>query len=89
MGRNMFGPIRDDWDPSWRGWWGEDPPYHAPVVVLTHHPRDPLTMQGGTTFTFVTDGIHAPSTRHARRRVIATSPSPVAPPRSTSISPPA
>jgi dihydrofolate reductase len=57
MGRNMFGPIRGDWEPGWRGWWGEDPPYHAPVFVLTHHPRDPLTMQGGTTFTFVTDGI--------------------------------
>jgi dihydrofolate reductase len=59
MGRNMLGPIRDDWDLSRRGWWGETPPYHAPVFVLTHHPRDPLTMQGGTTFTFVTDGIHA------------------------------
>jgi dihydrofolate reductase len=59
MGRNMLGPIRDEWDLSWQGWWGEDPPYHAPVFVLTHHPRDPLTMQGGTTFTFVTDGIHA------------------------------
>jgi dihydrofolate reductase len=59
MGRNMFGPIRGDWDRSWRGWWGEDPPYHAPVFVLTHHPRDPLTMQGGTTFTFVTGGIGA------------------------------
>jgi dihydrofolate reductase len=54
-----FGPIRGDWDPSWRGWWGEDTPYHGPVFVLTHHPRDPLTMQGGTTFTFITDGIHA------------------------------
>jgi dihydrofolate reductase len=59
MGRNMFGPIRGDWDHSWWGWWGEDPPYHAPVFVLTHHPRQPLTMRGGTTFTFVTDGIHA------------------------------
>jgi dihydrofolate reductase len=59
MGRNMFGPIRGDWDRSWTGWWGEDPPYHAPVFVLTHHPRDPVTMQGGTTFTFVTDGIHS------------------------------
>jgi dihydrofolate reductase len=59
MGRNMFGPIRDGWDLSWRGWWGEDPPYHAPVFVLTHHSRDPLTMQGGTTLTFVTDGIDA------------------------------
>src|SRR4030095_15577683 len=60
MGRNMFGPIRGEWDDlSWTGWWGEDPPYHAPVFVLTHHPRDPVTMQGGTTFTFVTDGIHS------------------------------
>jgi dihydrofolate reductase len=59
MGRNMFGPIRGDWDLSWKGWWGDEPPYHAPVFVLTHHPRPPLTMQGGTTFTFVTDGIDA------------------------------
>ena len=59
MGRNMFGPVRGDWDLDWRGWWGENPPYHAPVFVLTHHPRDPLTVQGGTTFTFVTDGINS------------------------------
>jgi dihydrofolate reductase len=59
MGRNMFGPGRGDWDLDWQGWWGEDPPYHAPVFVLTHHPREPLTMQGGTTFTFVTDGIES------------------------------
>jgi dihydrofolate reductase len=59
MGRNMFGPIRGEWDLSWRGWWGEDPPYHGPVFVLTHHPREPLEMQGGTTFYFVTDGIEA------------------------------
>jgi dihydrofolate reductase len=59
MGRNMFGPIRGEWDTGWTGWWGDDPPYHAPVFVLTHHPREPLTMQGGTTFTFVTDGIHS------------------------------
>jgi dihydrofolate reductase len=56
MGRNMFGPGRGAWDLAWTGWWGEDPPYHAPVFVLTNHPREPLTMQGGTTFTFVTDG---------------------------------
>jgi dihydrofolate reductase len=56
MGRNMFGPGRGEWDLDWKGWWGDDPPYHAPVFVLTHHPRDPLTMQGGTTFTFVTGG---------------------------------
>jgi len=59
MGRNMFDPGRGAWDPDWRGWWGEDPPYHAPVFVLTHFPREPLTMEGGTTFTFVTDGIES------------------------------
>jgi dihydrofolate reductase len=59
MGRNMFGPVRGAWDRDWRGWWGEDPPYHAAVFVLTHHPREPLAMQGGTTFTFVTDGIES------------------------------
>jgi dihydrofolate reductase len=60
MGRNMFGPIRGDWgDEDWRGWWGPEPPYHHPVFVLTHHPRDPLPMEGGTTFHFVTDGIEA------------------------------
>lgn len=58
MGRNMFGPIRGPWlDESWRGWWGENPPYHHPVFVLTHHPREPLEMEGGTTFSFVNDGI--------------------------------
>jgi dihydrofolate reductase len=57
MGRNMFGPVRGGWDEEWTGWWGEEPPYHGPVFVLTHHPREPLTMKGGTTFTFVTDGI--------------------------------
>lgn len=56
MGRNMFGPIRGAWTGDWRGWWGEHPPYHAPVFVLTHHPREPLVMDGGTTFHFVTDG---------------------------------
>jgi dihydrofolate reductase len=59
MGRNMFGPGRGDWDLDWKGWWGDEPPYHGPVFVLTHHPREPLTMQGGTTFTFVTDGIES------------------------------
>jgi dihydrofolate reductase len=60
LGRNMFGPVRGDWgDESWRGWWGENPPYHTPVFVLTHHPRAPLEMAGGTSFHFVTDGIHA------------------------------
>lgn len=60
MGRNMFGPVRGPWpDESWRGWWGDDPPYHVPVFVLTHHARDPVEMAGGTTFHFVTDGIEA------------------------------
>jgi dihydrofolate reductase len=59
MGRNMFGPIRGQWDGDWRGWWGEEPPYHAPVFVLTHHPRDAIEMAGGTTFHFVTEGFGA------------------------------
>jgi dihydrofolate reductase len=59
MGRNMFGPVRGEWDLDWRGWWGDDPHYHAPVFVLTDHQRDPVTMRGGTTFTFVTDGINS------------------------------
>ena len=60
MGRNMFGPVRGSWpDESWRGWWGENPPFHHPVFVLTHHPREPLQMQGGTTFHFVSDGIES------------------------------
>ncbi|MFC5605490.1 dihydrofolate reductase family protein [Variovorax soli] len=60
LGRNMFGPVRGPWpDDSWKGWWGTNPPYHCPVFVLTHHARDPIDMEGGTTFHFVTDGIHA------------------------------
>ena len=60
LGRNMFGPIRGAWpDESWRGWWGENPPYHTPTFVLTHHARPPLEMKGGTVFHFVTDGIHS------------------------------
>ncbi|MEU8142647.1 dihydrofolate reductase family protein [Nonomuraea sp. NPDC048901] len=59
MGRNMFGPGRDAWDMDWNGWWGDEPPYHAPVFVLTHHPREPLPMKGGTVFNFVTEGIEA------------------------------
>jgi dihydrofolate reductase len=59
MGRHMFCPDRGEWDLDWRGWWGEDPPYHAPVFVLGHREREPLEMQGGTTFHFVTDGIEA------------------------------
>jgi dihydrofolate reductase len=59
LGRNMFGPIRGEWpDDSWKGWWGENPPYHCEVFVLTHYPRTSITMQGGTTFHFVTEGIH-------------------------------
>ena len=58
LGRNMFGPIRGDWpDDDWKGWWGLNPPYHAPTFVLTHHARDPIVMEGGTTFYFVTEGI--------------------------------
>jgi dihydrofolate reductase len=56
MGRNMFGPIRGGWDEDWRGWWGAEPPYHAPVFVLTHYAHDPIEMEGGTTFYFVSDG---------------------------------
>ena len=60
LGRNMFGPVRGPWpDESWRGWWGENPPYHVPVFVLTHYVRAPLEMEGGTVFHFVTDGIEA------------------------------
>lgn len=58
LGRNMFGPIRGDWpDMDWKGWWGDDPPYHAPTFILTHYPREPIVMEGGTTFHFVTEGI--------------------------------
>src|SRR5437588_1366987 len=66
MGRKMFGGGDGPWDETWTGWWGEDPPYHAPVFVLTHHPREPLSMQGGTTFTFVTTGIES-ALEQARR----------------------
>jgi dihydrofolate reductase len=66
LGRNMFGPVRGPWpDESWKGWWGDEPPYHTPVFVLTHHARRPLKMAGGTEFRFVTDGIHA-ALREAR-----------------------
>jgi dihydrofolate reductase len=64
MGRNMFGPVRGDWgDESWRGWWGENPPFHCPVFVLTHHPRESLAMEGGTVFHFVTDGVDSAFTQ--------------------------
>jgi dihydrofolate reductase len=60
LGRNMFGPVRGPWpDDSWKGWWGDEPPYHVPVFVLTHYPREPLAMKGGTEFRFVTDGIES------------------------------
>ena len=59
MGRNMYGPIRGEWDADWRGWWGDDPPYHSPVFVLTHYPHEPIEMDGGTTFYFVTGGFDA------------------------------
>lgn len=60
LGRNMFGPVRGPWpNENWKGWWGENPPYHTPVFVLTNHPRPSITMDGGTVFHFVTDGIHA------------------------------
>jgi dihydrofolate reductase len=60
LGRNMFGPVRGPWpDDAWKGWWGDNPPYHVPVFVLTHHARTPIEMKGGTTFHFVTDGIEA------------------------------
>src|SRR5690242_9693825 len=60
LGRNTFGPVRGPWpDDSWNGWWGEEPPYHVPTFMLTHHPRKPLAMNGDTTFHFVTEGIHS------------------------------
>lgn len=59
LGRNMFGPIRGSWpDLAWKGWWGDDPPYHVPVFILTRHPREPIPMRGNTTFHFITGGIH-------------------------------
>ncbi|MDX2825289.1 dihydrofolate reductase family protein [Streptomyces ipomoeae] len=63
VGRNMFGPVRGEWDREWNGWWGDNPPFHAPVFVFTHHPRDPQPMDGGTMFHFVTDGIESALTR--------------------------
>lgn len=67
LGRNMFGPIRGPWtDETWKGWWGDDPPYHVPVFVLTHHSRAPIVMRGGTEFHFITEGIHV-ALREARK----------------------
>ncbi|MBS1846238.1 MAG: dihydrofolate reductase family protein [Actinobacteria bacterium] len=68
MGRNMFGPIRDEWDEEWDGWWGPEPPYHAPVFVLTHHERESIEMEGGTSFHFVTEGFDA---AYAQAREVA------------------
>ena len=67
LGRNMFGPVRGQWqEDGWKGWWGDEPPYHCPVFVLTHHPRAPIEMKGGTVFHFVTDGIEAAAQRAQR-----------------------
>ena len=89
MGRNMFGPVRGPWsDDSWKGWWGKNPPYHVPVFVLTHHARAPITMEGGTTFSFVTDGIHAALSARRRRPRARMSDSAVALPPFASTSPP-
>lgn len=67
LGRNMFGPVRGSWpDESWKGWWGDEPPYHVPVFVLTHHARNPVEMKGGTVFHFVTDGIQ-PALQRAKQ----------------------
>lgn len=63
MGRNMFGPVRGEWTGDWRGWWGDDPPFHVPVFVLTHHPRDSFELEGGTSFHFVGDGIESAMAR--------------------------
>ena len=83
LGRNMFGPIRGPWpDETWKGWWGDNPPYHVPTFVLSHHPREPIVMEGGTTFHFVTDGIHDALSQAARRRTAPTSASAAASPPS-------
>jgi dihydrofolate reductase len=84
MGRNMFGPIRGDWgDEDWRGWWGDNPPYHHPVFVITHHPHPSIPMEGSTTFHFV-DGIETALERQRKPRATKTSGSAAAPPRSSS-----
>ena len=87
LGRNMFGPVRGPWpDDSWKGWWGDEPPYHVPVFVLTHHPRAPLEMKGGTEFHFVTEGIHAALEQAKAAAGGRTSASAAASPRSGSTS---
>lgn len=76
MGRNMFGPIRGEWgDSDWAGWWGDVPPYHCPVFVLTHYPHEPIELQGGTTFHFVNDGIESAIGKPARPPVTVPFPS--------------
>ena len=81
MGRNMFGPIRGEWEEDWRGWWGPEPPYHAPVFVLTHHARESIEMEGGTTFHFVTDGFDAAFAQARERPATTAWTSRAAPPR--------
>ena len=66
LGRNMFGPIRGPWQDEWPGWWGNEPPYHAPVFVLTHHPHEAIAMEGGTTFHFITEGFDAAFARASK-----------------------
>ena len=89
IGRNMFGPVRGEWDRQWNGWWGDDPPFHAPVFVLTHHAREPQPMDGGTTYTSSPTESSRHWHRHARRPATAMSRSMAARPPSTSTSPPA
>jgi dihydrofolate reductase len=90
MGRNMFGPIRGPWGSEpWTGWWGDDPPFHHPVFVLTSHPRESFSMQGGTTFHFVSDGIEAARERALEPPTVATSGSEAVHPRSSSTCAPA
>ncbi len=88
MGRNMFGPIRGEWDEDWDGWWGSEPPYHAPVFVLTHHAREPIEMEGGTSFHFVTRASRPPTRRRVRRPARMASTSRAAPRPSVRRSPP-
>jgi dihydrofolate reductase len=88
MGRNMFGPIRGEWDEDWDGWWGSEPPYRAPVFVLTHHAREPIEMEGGTSFHFVTQAPRPPTRRRVRRPARVASTSRAAPRLSARRSPP-
>ena len=89
MGLSMFGPVRGEWDRQWKGWWGDDPPFHAPVFVLTHHPRDLQPMDGGTTYRSSPTESSRHWPRRARRPATAMSPSRAARAPSISISPPA